>query len=68
MDNIAIIISIIAIGINILTIFANMGLFDNVLDRIDDFIYWIQECIEKIKRHCFQEDYTIKNKNLQGKE
>lgn len=51
MDNIAIIISLIAIGINILTIFANIGLFDNVLDRIDDFIYWIQECIEKIKRH-----------------
>ena len=50
-DKIAIIFSLIAIVINILTIFVNMGAFDNILDKIDDFIYWIQECVEKAKRH-----------------
>lgn len=47
-DKIAIIISFIAIAINILTILVNIGLFDGILDKIDDFIYWIQE---SIKRH-----------------
>jgi len=35
-DKIAIIISFITIAINI-------GLFNGILDKIDDLIYWIQE-------------------------
>ena len=50
-EKIVIIISIIVIVINILTILVNIGLFDEILDKIDDFIYWIQESIRKIKRH-----------------
>ncbi|WP_300903374.1 hypothetical protein [uncultured Clostridium sp.] len=46
-DKIAIIISFIAIAINILTILVNIGLFDRILDKIDDFIYWVQERIER---------------------
>lgn len=47
-DRIAIIISFIAIVINVLTILTNIGLFDEILDKIDDYLYWIQK---RIKRH-----------------
>lgn len=47
-DRIAIIISFIAIVISVLTILTNIGLFDGILDKIDDYLYWIQK---RIKRH-----------------
>lgn len=47
-DELALIISLIAIAINFLTILANFGVFDWILDIFDGLIYGIQTLTEKI--------------------
>lgn len=47
-DELALIISLIAIAINFLTILVNFGVFDWILDIFDGLIYGIQTLTEKI--------------------